>query len=369
MKKLIRFTLVAAMFLAAGDFSLFAESYPPIRRRQSVTQKKAAAKKAAPAAKAAPEAGGSGRVLDSFDVNDWVPANHEKCTISVTSAPGKVGSALKITYDLKDSHQWVALGKTFNIPALHGQALEFWLKGTGAANTLEIKMVDEDGSNFGVKKTGLTKTDGWTKVTLNDNDFTYWWGGDNTLQGAHDIQFAISAGEGGAGEIMLDELKVVPAKVSAAAAAGLLDDGESVVDWSPAHADGGNISLATESGQKGKALAITYDFPQDQWVAVRKKISAPLKPSSVFSFSIKGTGPANNFEFKVVDKDGSVFGKTMNGLAGNGSWQEISVPLSDLQYLWGGDNQLDLANTQFLDIAISGSGGSGKVLLDEIRVR
>jgi hypothetical protein len=344
---------------------------PPIHaeRNTSASKKKIdVTAKSGKASGSKPSSSASGQVLDGFEAADWSPSNHEKTTIAVESAAGKQGKALRIFYDLKDTKQWVAVSKSIPIQSIEGKALEFWIKGQGSANVLEVKLVDADDTNFGVKIPAATKNRDWTRLRVNAADLDYWWGGDNTLGAVRDIYFAISAGEGRSGEVLLDELRLVPAEAASASAGGVISDGETTLGWMPAQADGANITITTRKGQTGKALAADYTVPANQWVAMKKKIDASVEPGAAFIFSIKGEGAANNFEFKVVDADQSVFGKTFSGLAGNNAWQEVRVPISELKYLWGGDDKLDMANVRYLDLAISGPGGTGTVLLDNIRL-
>jgi hypothetical protein len=300
---------------------------------------------------------------------DWVTANHEATTLAADAAPGLDGNALRLVYDLKDSKQWVAVSKPFSIPSFQGKALDFWTLGKGKSNVLEVKVVDEDGSNFGVKKTGVTDKAEWTRQTVNESDLTYWWGGDNALGAVKEVHFAISADQGGAGEVLIDQLRLIPARQAAAVAAdGTIADGETTEGWTPAQADGAKLALGNEPGQTGKALALTYTIPANQWVAVRRTVNTPLPANAVFVLKVRGQGEPNNLEFKILDRDESVFGKVLEGQAANGAWEEVRLPVSELAYMWGGDNQLDSSLIRHIDIAISGAGGKGKVWIDELKV-
>lgn len=327
-------------------------------------KKPKSAEPAAPASAAAPKG-----LLDAFDVMDWATANHEATTLAADVAPGLDGNALHLVYDLKDSKQWVAVSKPFSIPSFQGKALDFWVKGTGKSNVLEIKVVDTDGSNFGVKKSGLTNKAEWTRVTVNEADLTYWWDGDKTLGAVKEVHFAISADQGGAGELSIDQLRLIPARQSSAMAAdGTIADGETTEGWAPAQADGAKLTLGNEPGQSGKALALSYAMPENQWVSVRRTVNTSIPAGAVFVFKVRGQGDTNNIEFKIVDRDESVFGKVLEGQAANGAWEEVRVPVSELAYMWGGDNQLDSSLIRHIDLAISGPGGKGKVWIDDLKV-
>jgi hypothetical protein len=59
--------------------------------------------------------------------------------------------------------KWVAVSKGFAIDDFKGKAISFQMKAKGANNNLEVKLVDEDGSNYGVKRPlldGIRRLDG-----------------------------------------------------------------------------------------------------------------------------------------------------------------------------------------------------------------
>ncbi len=254
------------------------------------------------------------------------------------------------------------------VATVQGKAIEFWMKSAGKSNVLEIKLVDTDGTNYGIKRPAFTSTGDWTRIVVDEAEFTYWWGGDKTLGPLQEIYVAVSAGDGGAGEVFLDELRLIPSQGAALPKDGVIADCETTEGWTPSQGQGATISLGTQAGQKGKALAVQYSIPANQWVSIRKSVKLSLSPTAAFMFLIKGEGDPTNVEFKVVDRDDSTFGKVLEGQGADGVWKEIRLPLSELQYLWGGDNQLDTAHIVYVDVAVSGPAGKGKIFLDDLRV-
>lgn len=314
-----------------------------------------------------------GTVLDSFERVDWATAKDNGSEVKISQTAGKSGSAMKISYLLGTGH-WVAVNKAFAIPSFRGKALSFWLKGKGAANNLEIKLVDEDDTNYGVKRPSLTTDGEWTLVTFSEADFSYWWGGDQTLGNIVGVYFAVASGsptgDGGSGEVMISDLRLVPASSTGSIGKdGLVADGSSLDVWTLAKGDGAEATLSSEPGLKGKAISLKYTIPANQWVAIRKTLNADLsKGNPALVIRLKGEGDPTNVEVKVVDRDESAFGKVFPGMGASSSWQEVKIPITDMQYLWGGDNKLDTTLIRHLDIAVSGAGGAGKVLINDVRI-
>lgn len=331
--------------------------------------------KTAPKAKAKTEAAAApraaGQLLDNFIKVDWTPAKDNSSEVKLSQVAGPGGSALRISYDLKNG-KWIAVSKGFAIDDFKGKAISFQVKSKGANNNLEVKLVDEDGSNYGVKRPILTESGDWTTINLSEAEFSYWWGGDPILGPIKDIYFAISAGDGGAGELLLSDLRMgVASKEGNIGKGGMIFNGQSKEGWMVAKGEGSNISLEIGAGEKGKAMGLKYSIPAGQWVSIRRAINADLSGGNPrLVFRLKGEGDPTDVEIKLVDRDDSTFGKVFSGLAGGGKWVDVTIPLSDFTYMWGGaDNQLDVSLVRYLDIAISGGqGGAGKLSVSDIHV-
>lgn len=332
-------------------------------------EKSKAASSTTKSAAATPAVGG-GQLLDNFAKLDWEPARDNSSEIKVSQTAGKGGNAVRIAYDLKGG-SWVAVSKDFVIDDFRGKALAFWIKGKGANNNLEVKLVDEDDSNYGVKRPILSETGDWTQLVLSEADFSYWWGGDAALGRVRKIIFAISKGDAGAGEVMISDLRLVPAsKEGNIRKDGMVFDGQGKDGWMLAKGEASTITLESTAGPvKGtKAMAMAYSFPAGQWVSIRRALNADLSGNPSLFIRLKGEGEPNNVEIKLIDRDDSTFGKDFPGMGASGQWQDIKIPLSDFAYKWGGDARLDASLIRYLDVALSGTGGTGKVIIAEVKV-
>lgn len=311
------------------------------------------------------------QILDNFIKVDWSMARDNSSEVKVSQVAGPGGSALRISYDLKNG-KWIAVSKGFAIDDFKGKAISFQMKSKGANNNLEVKLVDEDGTNYGVKRPVLTESEDWTTINLSEADFSYWWGGDPALGSIKAIYFAVSAGDGGAGEVMVANLQMGKAsKEGHIGKGGLIFDGQSKEGWMVAKGEGSSLALEVGPGEKGaKAMAMKYTIPAGQWVSIRRNLSADLSKATdqKLVLRMKGEGDPCDVEIKVIDRDDSTFGKLLSGAAGSGEWTDVIIPLSEFAYMWGGDSELDSSLVRYLDIAISGSGGTGKVLVGGIRL-
>lgn len=155
--------------------------------------------------------------LDTMDgVGDWTTFNDESSSINLTSIGGKKGNALQISYTLGE-YGWVLIIKPLGIDMTQVNGIKFYYRGTGSPNTLEVKLIDDDDTNFGVLFNRATVKEKWTKIEIPFSSFTYWWGGDSNLdrQNIKEIQFAVSKKEtdvGGSGTVEIDELEYISLK-------------------------------------------------------------------------------------------------------------------------------------------------------------
>jgi hypothetical protein len=311
------------------------------------------------------------QILDNFIKVDWSTAKDSSSEAKLSQVAGPGGSALRISYDLKNG-KWIAVSKGFSIDDFKGKAISFQMKSKGANNNLEVKLVDEDGTNYGVKRPVLTESEDWTTINLSEADFSYWWGGDPALGSIKAIYFAVSAGDGGAGEVMLANLQMGKAsKEGHIGKGGMIFDGQSKEGWMVAKGEGSSLALEVGPGEKGsKAMALKYTIPAGQWVSIRRNLSADLSAltNQRLVIRMKGEGDPCDVEIKLIDRDDSTFGKVLSGAAGSGEWADVSIPLSEFAYMWGGDSELDASLVRYLDIAISGVGGTGKVMIGSVRL-
>ena len=152
-------------------------------------------------------------VLSDFETMDWETLHSDNARIEASAVDGQKGKAVQIAYDLKAPGEWVILGKNMAVGDSAGKSFQFFMKATGSqTSNLEFKLIDADGSVYG-SKVPLAASGKFVSVTLDMKTFTYWWGGNSTLDKVVRVEFAVSGGSG-KGTVALDELKQVPAEAT-----------------------------------------------------------------------------------------------------------------------------------------------------------
>jgi hypothetical protein len=154
----------------------------------------------------------------STDPARWTTMADTGSTIALATVPGRTDTALQITYDLGEGH-WVHLyqpASSYNRGDLSEMAgFTFYYRGSGNANTLEIKFEDPDGTNFGQLRQGQSVAADWTRIEVQFTELTYLFGGDANMdwEQVDRISFAVSKKQGdmgGAGTVEVDDIALIP---------------------------------------------------------------------------------------------------------------------------------------------------------------
>jgi hypothetical protein len=115
-------------------------------------------------------------------------------------------------------------------------------------------------------------------------------------------------------------------------------------------------------------MAIDYCFRGGSgYVIAQKRIPLALSADYRFTFQLKGEGPVNNFEFKLLDTAGNVYWiKTLN-VDFPRSWKRSSVKRRHITFAWGPARGGEIRNVDRIEFVVSaGTGaGEGRILIDE----
>ncbi|MFZ0789943.1 MAG: hypothetical protein WAM94_10015, partial [Chromatiaceae bacterium] len=82
----------------------------------------------------------------------------------------------------------------------------------------------------------------------------------------------------------------------------ILDDFEDLSAWTAIASGQARLRISPERGARGGAMRLDFDFQGGGgFVVARKLLDLTLPESYCFSFDIRGRGPSNILEFKLVD--------------------------------------------------------------------
>ena len=152
------------------------------------------------------------RVLDPFEtLTPWTADASTDVSSAIAVVDGHDGRAMRLSYDFNGRSGYAFAARAIDLDVPDNYEISFWLRGEMVPNTLEIKFVDASGDNVHWRQIrGFQATPGWTRYTIKKRQITRAWGPnpDHTFRGAARMEFVVTAGEGGAGWIEVDQLEL-----------------------------------------------------------------------------------------------------------------------------------------------------------------
>lgn len=228
---------------------------------------------------ATPATAQSARVLDPFEtLTPWTADASTDVSSSLSAVDGHEGRAMRLSYDFNGRSGYAFAARAFDLDVPDNYEISFWLRGEMQPNTLEIKFVDASGDNVHWRQIrGFRANAEWTRYTIKQRQIVRAWGPnpDHTFRGAERIEFVVTAGEGGAGWIEVDQLElrelppepsVAPRPVASATSEDGLNVAARAVDDDPAtawrSAGLGAPSLTLDLGYEREFGGVTLRWAQ-----------------------------------------------------------------------------------------------------------
>jgi hypothetical protein len=154
--------------------------------------------------------------------------------------------------------------------------------------------------------------------------------------------------------------------------AALLDDFQNMSAWKALASDQVSASLHPLATMHGKALCLAYDFNGvSGYAAMRRVLPINFPPNYEFDFKVRGSGPSNAFEFKLIDASGdNVWWVSKPNTTFTPDWSPVRYKKRHISPAWGPLTDKTLRKTQFVEFTVSAnSGGKGEVCIEDLRFR
>lgn len=196
--------------------------------------------------------GYSFKPIDTFETSKgWEAITAEGTRLRLTTESGFTGKSLCLNYDLAKTQRYVIASKEISLALPSNYEFSFYVKTTGPANNLEFKIIDDKENTFWKRWDSFDSGGEWRKITVNKEDISYAWGPapEADLERIKSIEFAVSAGAGGNGQLFIDELTLtaLPEVKSPIPVSGLsepeekIESREFIVTGSPAWKTAGSL--------------------------------------------------------------------------------------------------------------------------------
>ncbi|MCP4410346.1 MAG: hypothetical protein GY807_21890 [Gammaproteobacteria bacterium] len=148
-----------------------------------------------------------------------------------------------------------------------------------------------------------------------------------------------------------------------------LDNFTDLSAWSTVASGQAQISLSADRCLHSKAMRVDFDFKgSGGFVVARKAFSLTLPEAYAFRFKLRGSAPANKFEFKLIDPDGNnVWRYQEDPFDFDHDWRPIEISSSQIEFAWGpaGGGPVDQVGAIEFVIA-AGPGGKGTLWISDL---
>ncbi|MFO0831940.1 MAG: discoidin domain-containing protein [Phycisphaerales bacterium] len=152
----------------------------------------------------------------------------------------------------------------------------------------------------------------------------------------------------------------------------VLDPMDNAASWKVITPEGVRLSVHEDDGVTGRCLRLDYEFVTGAgYCIIQKDLPVTLPDNYEFAFQVRGQGPDNNLEFKLLDEHGdSVWWVNRRALEWPAEWTRLSNKKRRLEFAWGPSGGAPLTRISKIEFAVaSSSGGKGSVWLDELTLR
>jgi hypothetical protein len=153
-------------------------------------------------------------VVDRFDdVSAWSAHPAEGVTLGLTSDAGEHGRALRMDVRFTRGTGYAVARRAVSLDLPADYVFRFRMRGNIPTNALEFKLVDSTGNNvWWYVRRDLEFPREWKTISTRKRQIRFAWGpaGGGELRHVAFIEIAVTAGEGGAGSVWIDDLTIEP---------------------------------------------------------------------------------------------------------------------------------------------------------------
>jgi F5/8 type C domain len=143
-------------------------------------------------------------------------------------------------------------------------------------------------------------------------------------------------------------------------------------EWQPIVSGNAELKLSAVSAGRTPALRMDFDFKGGGgFVVARRALRREMPEEYAVNFRLRGRGPINNLELKLVDATGqNVWRHVQKDLKLPQRWTKIKVASRDIDFAWGpSGGGAHLSSLGSMEIAIvAGEGGKGTVWIADVEI-
>lgn len=155
----------------------------------------------------------SARILDDFDnLARWsaLPSDGVALTIGPDQGRTGPGRSMRLDFDFQGRGGYAIARRLLDLDLPENYEFSFWIRGDARPNTLEFKLADAGGENvWWYTRPNYEFPRQWEQVTIKRRHIHFAWGpaGGGELTHAASLELVITAAQGGAGTVWIDDLR------------------------------------------------------------------------------------------------------------------------------------------------------------------
>ncbi len=155
-------------------------------------------------------------------------------------------------------------------------------------------------------------------------------------------------------------------------AADVLDDFDDASAWQALASDQVSSALRSIRTADGDALCLDWNFNGvSGHAAMRRDLPIEFPANYEFDFDIRGSGPANQFEFKLIDASGdNVWWVNRPSTTFPSDWTPVRYKKRHITPAWGPLADKTLRRSRYIEFTVyANAGGKGELCVDDLRFR
>jgi hypothetical protein len=148
-------------------------------------------------------------------------------------------------------------------------------------------------------------------------------------------------------------------------------DRVSLSAWQPTVSGNAVLDLSVVPAGKTSALRLDFDFKGGKgFVVARRDWARPMPSEYALHFRLRGRGPVNDLEIKLVDSTGrNVWRSVTKDQRPPERWKRRTIESRDIEFAWGPASGSSLTELGFIEIAVvAGEGGRGSLWIADLEI-
>ena len=237
---------------------------------------------------------------DSAVLPEWQPIVSGNAELRLSTLVARRVPALQMDFDFKGGGGFVVARRTLIRGMPEQYAVNFRLRGRGAMNHLELKLVDATGQNvWRYVQKNLRLPPRWKRMRVDSRDIDFAWGPSSggRIRALGSMEFAIVAGEGGKGTVWIADVEIE--------------------DCSPTEAPRASASSALEGFEASAALLGSGWKPRPDdphpWIVIDS-----IQPRAIGGLIVDWLENAPAKGFRVCGSNSGLRWKTLHAATGAG---------------------------------------------------